>query len=105
MKKIITDTDVQNRVMKSILWASEFSKRLTVVILIIYIINFLLGWLYQFYYHDGSAPMTEYCADLMRIVVECYLVKSGVENVSKGVCSVLNKKWNVENETQDEYEE
>lgn len=81
--------------MNSILWSTEFSKRLTLIILCIYVINFILGWVYQFMYHDGTAPMVEVCAELMRVVAECYLIKSGIENVSKGVCKVLYKKWGI----------
>ena len=92
-KKIVDEHTVEHSVIKSVFWASEFSKRLTVVILLIYCVNFILGWVYQFMYHDGFAPMVEVCSELMKIVAECYLVKSGIENVSKGVCSILYRKW------------
>ena len=92
-KRIVDEHTIEQSVTKSVLWASEFSKRLTVIILLIYCVNFILGWVYQFMYHDGYAPMVEVCSDLMKVVAECYLVKSGIENVSKGVCSILYKKW------------
>lgn len=98
-KKDVNKVNVQKIVINSILWSAEFSKRLTIVILCIYVVNFILGWIYQFIYHDGTAPMAEVCAELMRVVAECYLIKSGVENVSKGVCKVLYKKWGISENT------
>ena len=93
MKKDVTktfDDDVKDldKQKKNFLWVQEFSKKIIVAILIVYILYYLTAMAIVLYtaYHgviSGFETLTTEINETFRLIVGGYLIKAGFENVTK----------------------
>lgn len=82
------DDKVLNKTKRNFLWVQEFSKKVIVILLILYVIYFAasLYGLYKMLLNDnitGFENLTTELNETFRFVVGGYLIKAGIENVTK----------------------
>lgn len=83
-------------------FTTEFSKWVSLVMVLCWVLTLIAGWIS--FYIRGTYPIDvlEYVKEPVLIVLGFYYSTKMVENVSKGVCSYLNKKLNIN--TNDNYQ-
>jgi len=86
--KNINDDKIINKTKKNFLWVQEFSKKVIVALLIIYVFYFAacVYFLYRMLMMEnitGFETLTTEINETFRFIVGGYLIKAGIENVSK----------------------
>lgn len=86
--KPVDDDKVINKTKKNFLWVQEFSKKVIVALLIIYVLYFAacVYFLYKMLMAEnitGFETLTTEINETFRFIVGGYLIKAGIENVSK----------------------
>lgn len=90
IKKLIRRYERSNRQEKSrFLWVWEFSKKLVLLVTLLYVIEQIYAAVAMWIFSDFSylGTMMEQSSDILKTCVFGYLVKSGIENAFKIRCS------------------
>lgn len=95
IKKLIRRHERSNRQEKSrFLWVWEFSKKLVLLVTLLYVIEQIYAAVAMWIFSDFSylGTMMEQSSDILKTCVFGYLVKSGIENAFKIRCNPMNEE-------------
>lgn len=101
------ENDIRNELQRnshSLLWVWEFSKKAVLICFLFYVIVQIYSMAVMFYYCDFTSlgELINQTGEIVRDCVFAYLIKAGIENTGKIICSHFEHQTYSEEEIPDE---
>ena len=103
------ENDIRNELQRdshSLLWVWEFSKKAVLICFLFYVIVQIYSMAVMFYYCDFTSlgELINQTGEIVRDCVFAYLIKAGIENTGKIICSHFEHQMYPDEDNPDEPE-